>query len=256
MNSVSPSTAGVFRPSVPANTRVYAIGDIHGRADLLRRLLKTIAADAASTCHKCVLVTLGDYVDRGPDSAEVLELLSTLATHPVLSTFECHFLKGNHDHMMEQFLRGNDPRKTWLKNGGRDTLASYGVEDTSADSTAEGELLDDALQEQALRLIPTHHRRFLYALRLTHREGDYVFAHAGIRPGVPLAEQSADDVMWIRAPFLRSEANFGAIIVHGHTPSDVPHILKNRIAVDTRAWVSGTLTALVLDGRQQRFLST
>ncbi|OEJ66524.1 metallophosphoesterase family protein [Magnetovibrio blakemorei] len=251
MNSVSPSTAGVLRPSVPANTRVYAIGDVHGRADLLRRLLKTIAADAATTCHKCVLVTLGDYVDRGPDSAEVLELLSTLATHPVFSTFERHFLKGNHDHMMEQFLRGEDAGKLWLKSGGRDTLASYGVQDARVDDTPE-----EALQEQALSLIPTPHRRFLCALRLTHREGDYVFAHAGLRPGVPLAEQSADDVMWIRAPFLRSSASFGAIIVHGHTPSDVPHILKNRISVDTRAWVSGTLTALVLEGRQQRFLST
>ncbi len=241
MNTILPAHVASTRPSVPQDTRVYAIGDVHGRADLLRRLLKSIAADAASTRQRCVLVTLGDYVDRGPDSADVLEQLATLAAHPVFKTFERHFLKGNHEYMMEQFLLGQDPDKAWMNSGGSETLASYGADDTL---------------EQAQQLVPKHHQQFLSALGLIHEEGDYAFAHAGVRPGVTLSKQNADDVMWIRAPFLSSRSNFGAVIVHGHTPADVPYVLDNRIAIDTRAWLSGTLTALVLEDSQQRFLST
>lgn len=253
MNAVLPIGATPLRPSAPDNTRVYAIGDIHGRSDLLARMLKTIAADAVYTHLRCVLVTLGDYVDRGPDSAEVLEQLSTLNAHPVFKNFERYFLKGNHEHLMEKFLHGAGEDQAWdqawLKSGGRETLASYG-----AKFGANSDAIDTL--KQAERLIPKHHRQFLSALRLIHREGDYIFAHAGVRPGVALADQSAEDVMGIRAPFLNCDGELGVVVVHGHSPGARPDIQDNRIGIDTRAWVSGTLTAVVLEGRQQRFLST
>jgi len=239
--SLQDNAPRVDAPRVPKNTRVYAIGDIHGRADLLDRLLKTIAKDAKDAPKRCVLVTLGDYIDRGPDSAGVIERLSRLNQDAVFKGFELVFLKGNHELLLDHFLERRDDGRMWLGCGGAETLKSYGAKWTPSD---------------AATCIPKRHRRFLTALTLMHREGDYAFAHAGVRPGVDLDNQRAEDVLWIRARFLDTTRDFGAVVVHGHTPVDVPDVLNNRIAIDTRAWASGTLTALVLEGDQHRFLST
>jgi len=241
MNKIQTPHSRTSVPRVAKGTRVYAIGDIHGRSDLLDRLLETIAKDATDAPKRRVLVTLGDYIDRGPDSAAVVERLSTLHRKAPFKDFELCFLKGNHEHLMEHFLQGRDDGRMWLGCGGAETLKSYNAKWTAHDAAAH---------------IPKRHRRFFAELALMHREGDYVFAHAGVRPGVKLDEQRAQDVLWIRDRFLDATRNFGAVIVHGHTPVDVPNVLDNRIAIDTRAWASGTLTALVLQGAEQRFLST
>jgi len=241
MNKIQAANMRSDTPHVPKNTRVYAIGDIHGRADLLDRLLKTIAKDAESAPKRRVLVTLGDYIDRGPDSAGVIERLSSLHQSPPFKNFELVFLKGNHELLMGRFLERRNDGRMWLGCGGAETLKSYGAKWTPRDAAAR---------------IPKRHRRFFSDLTLMHREGDYAFAHAGVRPGVPLDSQRAEDILWIRDRFLDATRDLGAVIVHGHTPVDVPDVLDNRIAIDTRAWASGTLTALVLEGAQQRFLST
>jgi len=241
MNKIQAPNLRISAPAVPKSTRVYAIGDIHGRADLLDRLLKTITKDAEDAPKRCVLVTLGDYIDRGPDSAGVIERLSTLHQNAPFKDFELIFLKGNHELLMEHFLERRNDGRMWLGCGGAETLKSYGAKWTARDAIAR---------------IPKRHRRFVSGLTLMHREGDYAFAHAGVRPGVDLDNQRAEDVLWIRARFLDTTRDFGAVIVHGHTPVDVPEVLDNRIAIDTRAWASGTLTALVLEGSEQRFLST
>ncbi|HEY9078731.1 metallophosphoesterase [Magnetovibrio sp.] len=241
MNEIQSRDFTTQAPCVPEDTRVYAIGDIHGRLDLLNRLLDIISEDAADAPQRKVLVTLGDYVDRGPDSAGVIERLSNLHWNAPFDKFELRFLKGNHELLMEHFLEGRDDGRMWLGCGGEQTLKSYGANWTARDAAAR---------------VPERHRRFIAQLSLMHREGDYAFAHAGVRPGVDLEHQRAEDILWIRARFLNATRNFGAVVVHGHTPVDVPDVLDNRIAIDTRAWASGTLTALVLEGKERRFLST
>jgi len=241
MNKAQPIQIHTTQPRVPNSTRVYAIGDIHGRRDLLDRLLDTIAKDCTDAPERRVLVTLGDYIDRGPDSRGVVERLANLHTETPFNGFELCFLKGNHEQLMEQFITGENDGHLWMNCGGRETLNSYGAKHTAQSIT---------------KRLPKHHRQFFANMVLMSREGDYAFAHAGVRPGVGLAKQAAEDVLWIRARFLNATTDFGAVIVHGHTPVDVPDVLDNRIGIDTRAWASGTLTALVLEGTEQRFLST
>ena len=241
MNEIQTKDSRICPPCVANGTRVYAIGDIHGRLDLLNQLLETIAKDAADAPGRKVLVTLGDYIDRGPDSAGVIERLSTLHSSAAFEDFELRFLKGNHELLLEHFLERHRDGRMWLGCGGAETLKSYGAKWTVRDAAAR---------------IPKRHRRFFSELTLIHREGDYAFAHAGVRPGIALDAQRAQDVLWIRDRFLDATSSFGAVVVHGHTPVDVPDVLDNRIAIDTRAWASGTLTALVLQGAERRFLST
>jgi serine/threonine protein phosphatase 1 len=233
---------------VPKKTRVYAIGDIHGRLDLLDQLLKTITKDSADAPKRKVLVVLGDVIDRGPDSAGVVARLSTLHTQPPFDGFKLHFLKGNHEQVMEAFLSGADDGRLWLKNGGIQTLESYGV--FKSDRTTE------AYRTDALAHVPAPHRQFFENMKVMHREKDYAFVHAGVRPGVALDQQKAEDLLWIRTRFLEARDDFGAVVVHGHSPVCVPDVLDNRIAIDTRAWSSGTLTCLVLQNDERRFLST
>lgn len=241
MNKAQPALIHTTPPRVPDGTRVYAIGDIHGRRDLLDRLLETIAKDCTDAPERRVLVTLGDYIDRGPDSRGVVERLANLHTEHPFDDFALCFLKGNHEQLMEQFIDGENDGRLWMNCGGGETLNSYGAKYTA--------------QSIAKRL-PKQHRQFFSNMVLMSREGDYAFAHAGVRPGVGLAKQTPEDMLWIRARFLNATTDFGAVIVHGHTPVDVPDVLDNRIGIDTRAWASGTLTALVLEGTEQRFLST
>ena len=235
----------------PRDRVVYAIGDVHGRADLLVRLHRTILADAARRGRaEAVAVHLGDYVDRGPASRAVLDRLSG----DPLPGLEKVCLCGNHDAWMRDFLTDAEAGRGWLGNGGRETLASYGVACWGSDPSLR-ELR--RLRTDLLAALPEGHRRFLDRLRLTWAEGAYLFVHAGLRPGVPLARQQAADLTEIRRPFLTSRERFdGALAVHGHTVVPAPQVHANRIAIDTGAYATGRLTALVIDGPEIAFLHT
>lgn len=234
--------------------RIYAIGDIHGRADLLDGIVRQIQSDLAGAGgDDCLTVTLGDYVDRGPDSRGVIERLlrNPFPTH-------CVPLKGNHEQMFEAFLYDAAIGPLWQSNGGLATLRSYGVPvgplvaDGHADSI---ESYEDACR--ALRAaIPREHLEFVINLKSSLSLGRYFFCHAGVRPGVPLDRQSEEDLLWIRDEFLNSVTDFGKLIVHGHTPAERPEVRPNRINIDTGAFATGRLTCLVLDGESRRFLST
>ncbi|MBK1670868.1 hypothetical protein CKO28_22895 [Rhodovibrio sodomensis] len=235
----------------PHDRVVYAIGDVHGRCDLLIRLHRTILADAARRGRRAaVVVHLGDYIDRGPDSRAVLDRL-TGDPVPGLQTV-C--LRGNHDAWMHAFLDDAEAGRGWLVNGGRETLASYGVPAWGSDPSLR-ELR--RLQADLLAVLPDRHRRFLEQLRLTWSEAGYLFVHAGLRPGVALDRQDPADLVSIRRPFLTSRDRFdGALAVHGHTVVNRPQVHDNRIAVDTGAYATGRLTALVIDGAEIAFLQT
>jgi len=239
------------RARVPDGTRVYAVGDIHGRRDLLDLLLADISADfRADPTARGVIVFLGDYVDRGPDVRGVLERL--MAGPPAGMEAVC--LKGNHEDFMMRFLDEKGFGEGWLMNGGGATLASYGA--TESDDMFDALWHLEDTRRKFADSLPAEHRTFLEGLQLRHREGDYIFVHAGLRPGVPLDAQSADDMMWIRDDFLYSEADFGAIVVHGHTPRPEPVFRENRIGIDTMAYRSGRLTCLVLEGDRRRLIDT
>jgi serine/threonine protein phosphatase 1 len=238
------------RPQVPEGSRIYAIGDIHGRIDLLRRLHTGILADAqAAGDRRRVVVYLGDYVDRGGHSREVIE---SLVADP-LPGFECVHLLGNHEAFMLRFLDDPDRGDSWVYNGGDATLRNYGVELGDPAFAAGGWAW---LRDQFIAALPERHLSFLRSLRLWHAEGDYLFVHAGIRPGVPLERQSRDDLLWIREDFLDHDGDLGCVVVHGHSRVRAPTVRHNRIAIDTGAWMTGTLTGLVLDGGSHGFIDT
>lgn len=229
---------------LPEDQRVYAIGDIHGRADLLQTLHGIIENDMATNPKSAnTVVYLGDYVDRGPDSAAVIETLSTTAP----TGTETAYIKGNHDHFMIGFLDGTGDLAHWLMNGGDDTLRSYGIHDVTDAPRAKQALLD---------VIPEHHLAFLKELSLSHRIGSLYFAHAGVDPRQPLDAQTAEELMWIREPFLDWPSPLDAVVVHGHTPRPEPEVRPHRIGVDTLAWRSERLTAVALENGHARFLST
>lgn len=236
--------------SAPDGEVVYAIGDIHGRSDLLTELLELIESDAAAAGSAAkTLVFLGDYVDRGPDSSGVLDLLST----NLPPGFDAHFLKGNHEQFLLDFLDDASWLGAWRSNGGEQTLRSYGVD---VDGLERRQARPPVWQAEFLELLPETHLRFLQSLELTYVAGDYLFVHAGLRPGLPLDEQVPDDILWIRHEFLDSDMSFGKIVVHGHTPERAPVIRPNRIGIDTGAVVTNCLTALRLEGGTRAFLRT
>jgi serine/threonine protein phosphatase 1 len=236
--------------SAPADTRVYAIGDIHGRADLLEDMIKLIRGDAARHGGgRRVAVFLGDYVDRGLESRQVIDVL----LGDPLPGFETIHLLGNHEHTMLEFLEDTTIGPAWLTYGGRETLYSYGVLlDRQLDEAAR---LSKAQADLRARL-PASHRDFLRGLAASHVEGDYAFVHAGIRPARPIEQQELSDLIWIRDEFLRSKADHGRIIVHGHSISDQPEERANRIGIDTGAYATGRLTCLVLAGTTRHFMQT
>jgi len=237
--------------ATPPGTRIYAIGDIHGRLDLLLRLQELIAADASrSNAQRQVLVYIGDYIDRGPNSAGVLDRLLDAP----LRGFETVHLLGNHEDTLLQFPDDVSVGPSWLTYGGVQTLASYFIE-VSPGSWRDGRELQ-RLQGEIRRRVPRRHVEFMRGLPLTHIEGDYLFVHAGIRPGVPFERQERDDLLWIREEFLDSAADHGKIVVHGHTISERPELHPNRIGIDTGAFHTGRLTCLVLDGTSRAFLQT
>ncbi len=237
--------------ALPPGRRVYAVGDIHGRFDLLERLLAQISADAVDCGQDVETVFVGDYVDRGAGSAAVIE---RLAAGPD-ADMRWVTLRGNHDQILLDILEGTgdvaDVVGSWLLLGGRETLRSYGV---------PWELImggDVAATISDLRdRVPAAHLEFLRRTSPSHRAGDYLFVHAGIRPGIAIDRQRDHDLMWIRREFLHSAHDHGCVVVHGHTPVEAVEELPNRIGIDTGAYASGRLTALVLDGASRRFLAT
>lgn len=242
------NAAPVIEPSratVPHDTLVIAIGDVHGCIDLLEDLWKQLSSIAArSQCRRKVLVFLGDYVDRGPASATVIDRLVR-----GFDGFTTIFLKGNHEEAMLQFVSSPLVGELWRSFGGMETLRSYGV------IHGEGASWNDTRAAFAMALPPAH-LDFLKNLKLHHIEGDYVFVHAGLRPHVSLEDQVEHDLLWIRDEFLASDADFGRVVVHGHTPGQEPVIRDNRVGIDTGAFFTGRLTALVLEGRERRLVST
>lgn len=223
---------------------VYAVGDIHGRYDLLKQLLGQLAADrrSLSTEQPPMLVFCGDYVDRGPQSAEVLECVLRLKQRP---EFEVRLLKGNHEQAMLYFLENPLEGSGWLRFGGLKTLQSYGIEIPDDPDDPDTAVME--LRNELRRRLPPSHLALLESLELKVVVGDYVFVHAGIRPGVPLDQQQDHDLMWIRQDFLDAPGPFEKVVVHGHTRTERPQLLGHRMAIDTGAYATGVLTALRLD---------
>jgi serine/threonine protein phosphatase 1 len=221
--------------------RVYAIGDIHACARQLADLHEIIAEDLARRpIDSALLLHIGDYVDRGADTVGVLERL--VAGDPVAGTETVNIL-GNHDDTMWHALSGDRAAATdWLFAGGRPTLESYGVDPESP-------------RESWRESVPASHLDFLEGLPLRHQEGGYLFVHAGIRPGVPLEQQSREDMLRIRQPFLYTERDLGVVVVHGHTPVKEPQVRHNRIAIDTGAVFGGLMTCVVLEAETVGFLT-
>lgn len=247
--SLLPKDNGTGEPSVPAGYRVYAIGDIHGRLDLLDGALARIEADIeARDPAQNILVFLGDLIDRGPSSAQVIERVRSYR-RPAARTV---FLSGNHEEVLLRLLRGEYRLlRDWLRFGGAECARSYGVSPTALKRMEPGQAV------AALRkAIPEADRAFLQSFVDTFRIGSYLFVHAGLRPGVPLTDQTQADLRWIREPFLENDDNHGFIVVHGHTIAEQIDVRANRIGLDTGAYRSGVLTAMGLEGRQRWFLQT
>ena len=234
------------RPRVPAGQRLYVVGDVHGRADLLAALLARIDIDLKRTpIAQPTQIFLGDYIDRGPYSRQVIDLLIARSRH-----HKTLFLKGNHEAFASQVLSDPSLLSEWRQMGGANTLLSYGV-------TSSGRTDPKADREIALafrQAVPESHRKFIEGLALSFTCGDFFFTHAGVRPGIPLEQQHQQDLLWIRDDFLLHEEDFGKVVVHGHTPATQPEIRPNRINIDTGAYATGRLTCLVLEGDRMSFL--
>jgi serine/threonine protein phosphatase 1 len=237
-------------PRAPENMTIYAVGDVHGRADLLAQVLTSIREDARETPGEGVVVFLGDYVDRGPASREVIDLLIEASSDEGL---RWRFLRGNHDQSVLDFLYNPTTGMAWSDFGGRETLESYGVEVPLpwADRPAW-----TAAAEAFAVALPPAHLKFFNSLELLCELGDYLFVHAGVRPGVAIADQSERDLMWIREPFLSDPQPLSKVVVHGHTPSRAVHADGRRIGIDTGAYTTGILTVLRLRGEEGAIIQT
>jgi serine/threonine protein phosphatase 1 len=235
---------GGFRwyPSLPEGVRVYAIGDIHGRLDLLNKCLSQIDEDLARNENgRSIQVFLGDYIDRGPSSRETVDrLIDRNARH------ECVFLKGNHEQLALRSLADTSVFPKWLHLGGLETLVSYGIRASASKKRRDVLAAQSAFQNA----LPASHLKFFGGLKTHFCCGNYFFAHAGVKPGVELSKQNEQDLLWIRDEFLSSTVDFGMIVVHGHTPTPRVDVRSNQINIDTGAYASDLLSCLVLDGQQ------
>jgi serine/threonine protein phosphatase 1 len=245
-----PTAAG--RPArVPPGVCVYAVGDIHGRVDLLAEIQRLIAEDASHLTPGTdkLVVYVGDFVDRGMESRQVIDRL----LEQPLPEFSAVHLLGNHDAWLLSFLIDAQIGPTWLRYGGDATLHSYGV---SVGLQRDDVGLYEKLQAELRERVPRRHVDFLQSLELSYETGDFLFAHAGVRPSTPLDQQTAEDLLWIREPFLSWRHDLDRVVVHGHTVVAAPIVRNNRIGIDTGACWTGCLTCLVLEEGSHRFLST
>ena len=236
-------------PRTPRGYRAYAVGDVHGRLDLLDQLLAAIDEDVRRRPpRKALLVFLGDLIDRGPDSRAVVERLRTFR-HDRLKPY---FLAGNHEEVLLRLLKGERGiLSSWLQYGGAECLRSYGFDPEKL------ELRNERAALSAIRnVIPAEHASFIGGFADTLRFGDYLFVHAGIRPGIDISMQSQSDLRWIRSPFLDDKTDHGMIVVHGHTICSDVEMEPNRIGIDTGAYRTGRLTALALEGQERWLLDT
>ncbi len=250
-SSADSSPTKIPTSRVPDGICVYAFGDVHGRADLLERLFEKVETDIAenATDQKVVLVFLGDYIDRGFQSRDVVDfLLSERVTK-----HQCIYLKGNHEEALLKFMSDPTFGPRWAGYGGLETLTSYSVRPPRIRTVGEEwTLACDTLNE----VMPAEHRSFFNSLEISATIGDYVFVHAGLRPGKPIEEQVEEDALWIRDEFLNDDSSFGVIVVHGHTPISAPHRDFRRIGIDTGAYLSGKLTAARFMRSDVSFIST
>jgi serine/threonine protein phosphatase 1 len=228
-----------------SSERIYAIGDIHGRLDLLERVIAAIRRDVSDHGPASLTITVGDYIDRGSQSRGVLD---RLIENPFPTLYVA--LKGNHEAMLETFIADPESGPFWARQGGQETLQSYGVRLGALPRSAD---FAEAARDFRAAL-PASHFEFLRSLKTSFTRGCYFFCHAGVRPGVPLDRQSEHDLLWIRDAFLMSREDFGKIVVHGHTPVAEPEVRANRVGIDTGAFASGRLTCIMLDEAGHRFL--
>ncbi|MFM5929725.1 MAG: metallophosphoesterase family protein [Novosphingobium sp.] len=235
------------RAAIPAGQRVYAVGDIHGRLDLMVSLAEAIERDDRKRGPAdTTVILLGDLVDRGPDSAGVITAARMWAEQR-----RVRFIAGNHEEMFLESFDSLDTLRHFIKYGGKETLLSYPIDPEAYTAAAIEEL--QALMREA---VPQADIDFLAGFEDMIRIGDYVFVHAGIHPDLPLTEQRTSQLRWIREPFLSFGGDHGAVVVHGHTITDEAQVLGNRIGIDTGAYQSGRLTALGLEGSTRWLIET
>jgi serine/threonine protein phosphatase 1 len=234
--------------ALPPGTRIYAIGDIHGRADLLRTLLGKVDADRESSpVERTIAVFLGDYIDRGPSSKDVLDVMLDYRAN-----FESVFLMGNHEKFALDFLQNHSVLEAWRSCGGLETLLSYGLRPSFSSSAGESLRLSRELAES----MPSEHLGFLKSLQLYFQSGEFLFVHAGVRTRVKLKDQDEKDLLWIRDEFLEYQKPFERFVVHGHTPVRTPDLQTNRLNIDTGAFATGRLTCAAIEESTIRLLST
>lgn len=239
---------------VPDGVRIYAVGDVHGRHDLLTQLFEKIEADAAKATEPVKeLIFLGDYLDRGLSVRQTVEWLAGFPARPEGKRYRLTCLRGNHEAMLLNFIRQPELGQVWLENGANETFLSYGIKLSSLHPRRE---TFRHLAEQLLGKLAGAHLDFLSRRPLARTVGDFFFTHAGIDPDKPIAKQKAADLLWIRDKFTLSAKLYEKIIIHGHTVVPQPEQRPNRIGIDTGAYATGRLTCLVLTGRQRKYLQT
>ncbi|MDO9440132.1 MAG: metallophosphoesterase family protein [Beijerinckiaceae bacterium] len=245
-NAGEPATDSWDRGFVPPGLRIYCIGDVHGRSDLLKRCRTHIETDLARRpVGHSMTIMLGDYIDRGPDSRGVLDILTS---EPFPNDLVA--LRGNHEQILLDFLEDPAVLNHWRLCGGLEALHSFGV---PMQEVARGRGYLEA-RDRLLDLMPDAHLRFIQETAASGEIGGYFFCHAGVMPGVELHEQREEDLLWIRQPFLDHSLPFGKIVIHGHTATERPELRANRIGIDTGAYATGRLTCLVLEGEEAGFL--
>ncbi len=234
--------------AVTGVSRIYAIGDIHGYDDLLEAMQQAIVADLE--CHpseQALIIYLGDIIDRGPSSLDVIDMIIGHQANPPAGT-QVMCLRGNHDEWLINFIDDASVISPWALKGGLETLASYGLPEDDVLAAVADPGCAEPLRQQFLSALPERHKDFMLSLPLSHSEGDYFFAHAGVDPDRPLADQRREDLTWIRDKFLFSRKNFGKVVVHGHSHRDAVESLPNRINVDTGSYVQQVLSCVILEG--------